>query len=151
MTLKKASESKGDKKNKIKKNIFVVQKHFSKHLHFDFRLQIGNVLKSWAIPKGPSKSTKDKRLAILVDDHPLSYANFEGEIPKGQYGAGTVEIWDRGYFENFSKKQSLKKSFENGHLEINLIGKKLKGKYSLIHFKENNWLLIKMVEPLAKV
>ena len=144
--LNKISKPKAEKKKKSVKHIFVIQKHFAKNLHFDFRLQIGNVLKSWVIPKGPSKSTKDKRLAILVEDHPLSYANFEGEIPVGQYGAGIVEIWDRGYFENFSKKQSLKKCFENGQIEINLKGKKIKGKYSLINFKEKNWLLIKMVE-----
>ena len=131
------------------KNIFVVQKHFAKNLHYDFRLQIGKTLKSWAVPKGPSKATKDKRLAILVEDHPLSYADFEGEIPKGEYGAGKVAIWDRGFYKNCKKdkngkKISLKKSMENGQIEIEVFGKKLKGKYALIHFKEKNWLLIKM-------
>jgi bifunctional non-homologous end joining protein LigD len=145
----KISSKKSKKVDSKPKKIFVVQKHFARSLHYDFRLQIGKTLKSWAVPKGPSKSTKDKRLAVLVEDHPLSYADFEGTIPKGEYGAGKVEIWDRGYFENRKKDEagreiSLKKSMENGQFEIELFGKKLKGKYALIHFKEKNWLLIKM-------
>ena len=130
------------------KNIFVVQKHFARHLHYDFRLEIGGVLKSFAIPKGPPKIAKEKRLAILTEDHELSYASFEGEIPKGEYGAGKVEIWDRGYYKNVRKDKRgksvpMKKCLDEGVVEIELFGKKLKGKYTLIHMKENNYLLIK--------
>ena len=140
---KEPKSKKKVKKDKNKTHLFVVQKHFSKHLHYDFRLEIDGVLKSWAIPKGPSTSSKDKRLAILVEDHPLEYASFEGTIPKGEYGAGKVEIWDSGHFVNLLDI-SMKDSISQGKLEFELFGKKLKGKYTLIHFKEKNWLLIKM-------
>ena len=95
-----------------------------------------------------SKNPKDKRLAILTEDHPMSYADFEGNIPKGQYGGGKVDIWDKGTFENIKVDKSgkeipMKKCFKNGHIEIFLKGKKLKGKYALINFRDKNWLLIK--------
>ena len=146
---KKNIQKKSEKKEK--KLLFVVQKHVAKTLHYDFRLQIGKTLKSWAIPKGPSLSTKDKRLAILTENHPLSYAQFEGEIPKGQYGAGKVLLWDKGNYKNIKKDKegkilSMKSCFEKGQIEVELKGKKLKGPYALIHFKEKNWLLIKMKE-----
>jgi bifunctional non-homologous end joining protein LigD len=144
---KKTSEPKGKNIKIDKKLIFVVQRHAASHLHYDFRIQIGRVLKSWAIPKGPSK--KEKRLAIFTEDHPLEYANFEGTIPKGEYGAGTVKIWDKGYFYNLKKDKngkeiSLKESFEKGKIEIFLEGKKLKGAFALINFKDKNWLFFKM-------
>jgi DNA ligase D-like protein (predicted 3'-phosphoesterase) len=136
------------RKNSTKKNIFVVQKHDASNLHYDFRLEIDNVLKSWAIPKGPSLNPKDKRLAIETEDHPIDYAGFEGRIPEGQYGAGTVMVWDKGSFENSSKKDdkeiSLKDAYKKGHITFILKGKKLKGEFSLIKTKRNNqWLLIK--------
>lgn len=131
------------------KSSFVIQKHQATHLHYDLRLQIGKTLKSWVLPKGVPKSTKEKHLAIQVEDHPLSYIHFEGSIPKGHYGAGKVEIWDKGNFCSIKKTRegnsvSVSKSLKDGHMEIILYGKKLKGPYALIHYREDKWLLIKM-------
>jgi len=126
-----------------KKTIFVVQKHSAKHLHYDFRLEYNGVLKSWAIPKEPVNDSKIKRLAIWVDDHPLDYANFSGIIPEGQYGAGSVEIWDNGYYTPIK--------FEEDEVIFNLQGEKLKGNFCLLKLKKNNpkgknWLFFKMHE-----
>ncbi|NGX34633.1 MAG: hypothetical protein K1060chlam1_00986 [Candidatus Anoxychlamydiales bacterium] len=139
------------KKNKnSKKNIFVIQEHFSKRKHFDFRIQISSSLRSWAVPKGIPKKTSDKRLAMLTENHPLEYAKFEGVIPKGEYGAGRVVIYDRGIFENIKKDKegkivSINKCFKNGQIEIFLHGKKINAAYALIRFRdEKTWLLIKM-------
>lgn len=142
----KTKEPKGILKKSNDKLRFVVQHHLARKDHYDFRLEWNGTLKSWAVPKGPSYNPKDKRLAILVEDHPLDYRNFEGTIPKGQYGAGTVMIWDEGYFEplgNFSK------DFKNGSIKFLLKGKRLHGMWSLIHFKDNNWLLIKEKDLLT--
>ncbi len=132
---------------------FVVQKHAATRLHYDFRLEMESVLKSWAVPKGPSLNPDDKRLAMMVEDHPYDYKDFEGIIPKGNYGAGTVIIWDEGYYEPLeetsSKKEqekSLLKQLRSGSLKIKMYGKKLKGEFALVKLKnaENNaWLLIK--------
>lgn len=133
-----------------KKNIFVIQEHFSKRKHFDFRIQISNSLRSWAVPKGIPKQTQDKRLAMLTENHPLQYAKFEGVIPEGQYGAGRVKIYDTGTFENIKKDKkgkiiSINKCFKNGQIEIFLHGKKINAPYALIRFRdEKTWLLIKM-------
>lgn len=131
---------------KPKKIIFVVQKHDARRLHYDFRIQIKNVLKSWAVPEGVPKDG-EKKLAIETEDHPLSYAKFHGIIPEGNYGAGTVEIQDSGTFENL-RKITLEESYKEGKIEILLKGKKFNGKYALINTKFNknpkNWLLIKM-------
>jgi bifunctional non-homologous end joining protein LigD len=118
---------------------FVVHEHHAKRLHYDFRLEINGVLKSWAVPKGPSMSLKDKRLAIMVDDHPLEYLTFEAIIPEGHYGAGPVVIWDAGTHE------ILGGSLEKGHLDFFLKGKKLKGGFVLLKLKgkETEWLLFK--------
>lgn len=123
-----------------KESIFVIQKHYATTLHFDFRLEIGNVLKSWAIPKTPPTDKGIKRLAILTEDHPLDYADFEGIIPKGNYGAGKVDIWDKGKFTLIEN--------QNNKIIINLKGSKLKGKYCLIKLKdqEKNWILFKCGE-----
>ena len=128
------------------KRIFVVQLHDASHLHFDFRLELDGVLKSWAVPKGPSMNHKDKRLAVMVEDHPLDYAGFHGTIPEGEYGAGTVEIWDNGFWipeENSDK--NIESALESGALKFVLEGKKLKGAFALIRLKKvkNGWLLIK--------
>jgi bifunctional non-homologous end joining protein LigD len=125
--------------------IFVVHEHHAKNLHFDFRLEIAGVLKSWAIPKGPSMNPADKRLAILVDDHPIEYADFEGIIPDGYYGAGPVVIWDRGEFE------IVEGSFNKKKLVINLRGGLLKGQFSLFALKgkEKEWLLVKRSDEFA--
>jgi len=136
------------KKKKHKKPVFVVQKHDASHLHYDFRLEINGTLKSWAVPKGPSLNPKEKRLAIETEDHPIDYANFEGVIPEGEYGAGTVMIWDKGTYENIkkedNKKISMKMAYSKGHLVFNLKGKKLKGGFSLVRFRgKDKWLLVK--------
>lgn len=116
--------------------IFVVHEHNAKRLHWDLRLEMEGVLKSWAVPKEPSTEVGVKRLAIQVEDHDIEYADFEGTIPEGMYGAGTVRIWDKGQFNLLEKKQ-------NG-LTIEFKGKKLVGKYSLIKFKgDKQWLLFK--------
>lgn len=147
---KKTKEPKGKKIGSTKSLIFVVQKHAASHLHYDFRLQIGNVLKSWAVPKGPSLSPKNKRLAVLTEDHPLEYASFEGIIPEGEYGAGVVMIWDKGKYKNL-KDISMKQAFEKGRIEIWLTGKKLEGGFALIRFRDKNWLLIKMKDEKANL
>ncbi len=130
-----------------KKRSFVVQKHYATHLHYDFRLEIGPVLKSWAIPKGPSTKPNDKRLAINTEDHPLEYKDFKGKIPKGEYGAGSVEIWDFGEFLPNSDPEI---QYQNGKLEFKLYGKKLKGNWVLLQLKKDpkNWLLIKLQDKL---
>lgn len=125
---------------------FVVHEHHARHLHYDFRLEIDGVLKSWAVPKGPSMSPNDKRLAIMVEDHPLDYGTFEGVIPEGSYGAGPVFIWDSGNYEIVSA------DMDKGHLEFILDGNKLKGAFVLTKFKqkEKEWLLIKKKDQFAR-
>jgi len=127
--------------------MFVVQEHHATHLYFDFRLEIDGVLKSWAIPKGPSMNPKDKRLAIMVDDHTLEYATYEGIIPAGQYGSGAVVIWDRGDYELASG------SIAEGRLEFILKGKKLRGRFLLTKMsgKIKEWLLIKKRDGFAQM
>jgi len=148
----KTPEPKGKIKSS-KKHIFVVQKHDSSHLHYDFRLEINGVLKSWAVPKGPSLNPKQKRLAIETEDHPVAYAGFEGVIPGGNYGAGVVMVWDKGTFENTTEKNNkiipAKKAYKNGHISFNLRGKKLKGGFAISHFRDNKWLLVKMNDKYA--
>ena len=138
--------------------IFVVQEHHASRLHYDFRLEADGVLKSWALPKEPTLDPAVKRLAVQVEDHPLAYAKFRGEIPAGQYGAGTVEIWDKGTYESVLAKkgaaQSLSQDIEAGHLEIILHGQKLKGGFALIRMRgrrdKPHWLLIKMKDAEAR-
>lgn len=122
------------------KLVFVIQKHHASHLHYDLRLEKNGVLKSWAVPKEPPKVTGVKRLAIQVEDHSLDYGNFEGEIAEGLYGAGTVEVWDKGYY--------VPVKFKPGEIVFELAGKKLKGTYCLIKLKpklrsDKNWLFFK--------
>jgi bifunctional non-homologous end joining protein LigD len=138
---------------------FVIQKHAASRLHYDFRLEINGVLKSWAVPKGPSLNPADKRLAILVEDHPYDYKNFEGIIPKGNYGAGTVMIWDEGTYapvepsnSKEENEKTLMKAFRAGQLKIQLEGQKVKGEFTLVktkHRDENAWLLIKHRDEYA--
>jgi bifunctional non-homologous end joining protein LigD len=148
---KKSPEPKAKKAaTKNKQPLFVVQKHAASRLHYDFRLEIKGVLKSWAIPKGPSLNPADKRLAIETEDHPLGYASFEGTIPKGHYGAGKVAIWDQGTYQNIKKDKTekeikIEESYQKGQMEFKLCGKKLKGNFALIKFRpKKQWLLIKM-------
>ena len=151
----KATQSKKNKNTS--KNIFVIQKHDASHLHYDFRLEIDGVLKSWAIPKGPSTDPHDKRLAIETEDHPMEYATFEGVIPEGHYGAGPVIVWDNGTFDNIKEKDGkpipLPQCYKNGQIEVNLHGKKLQGGYALIRTAtgddKKKWLCIKMKDEFA--
>lgn len=134
--------------------IFVVQKHNASRLHYDFRLEADGVLKSWAVPKQPSLDSATKRLAVHVEDHPLEYANFSGTIPEGEYGAGTVVIWDKGTYVNLleakPKPQTVTDGIKEGHVEVELRGQKLKGRFALVRMngrqKRENWLLVKMKE-----
>ncbi|MGD0941163.1 MAG: DNA polymerase ligase N-terminal domain-containing protein [Terracidiphilus sp.] len=133
---------------------FVVQKHAASRLHYDFRLGWGGVLKSWAIAKGPSYSPSDKRLAVQVEDHPIEYGGFEGTIPKGQYGGGTVMVWDFGEWEPLD---DVERGLRDGHLKFELHGEKLKGKWALVRMRsfagrsdKPNWLLIKEKDEFAR-
>lgn len=154
-----SSEPFGDEANKKDKDkqIFVIQKHDASHLHFDFRLLIDGVLKSWAVPKGPSTDPDVKRLAVRTEDHPLRYADFEGVIPEGQYGGGTVMVWDAGSYENDRKDDDgnlipMEKQIEDGHSTFILKGKKLKGGYTLIRTQKGDdekWILKKVDDDKA--
>lgn len=140
-------EPKGGKATSNKQPIFVIQKHDATTLHYDFRLEIDGALKSWAVPKGPSTDPREKRLAIETEDHPLDYADFEGVIPKGEYGAGAVLVWDRGTYENITQGKDAAQAFADGHLLVRLNGEKLCGGYALQRIEKGEkpqWLLIKM-------
>jgi bifunctional non-homologous end joining protein LigD len=130
---------------------FVIHEHHATRLHYDFRLEVGGVLKSWAIPKGPSMNPAEKRLAVMVEDHPLEYGNFEGIIPQGHYGAGSVLIWDSGEFE---AEEDPEIALRQGKLRFALNGKKLKGGFSLVLMRGRgtgkNWLLIKTQDAFAQ-
>ena len=139
---------------------FVVQKHAASRLHYDFRLEMEGVLKSWAIPKGPSLNPADKRLAMQVEDHPFDYKDFEGIIPAGNYGAGTVMVWDEGTYEPLEETKGTKaaqdkvllKELHSGSLKFRLNGKKLKGEFALVQTRgrgDNSWLLIKHRDKYA--
>src|ERR1700757_845693 len=142
----KTPEPSGEEPGPAKENTFVVQKHSARRLHYDFRLAINGTLKSWAVPKGPSLSSAAKRLAVQTEDHPLEYGGFEGKIPEGSYGAGTVMGWDRGTFRAEGKVDALKQ-LERGEIKFNLHGEKLCGSFVLVKLKHrqkgNEWLMIK--------
>jgi DNA ligase D-like protein (predicted 3'-phosphoesterase) len=124
--------------HKFKRPVYVIQEHHATRLHWDLRFEMNGTLKSWALPKGVPKGN-EKRLAVQVNDHPIEYAAFEGRIPKGGYGAGEVKIFDKGTFKTESYEQEKK-------IVVSILGKKLKGRYCLLHFKpkENNWLFFKV-------
>lgn len=160
--LKRDFDSTNEPKGEIEKSkselIFVVHKHEASHLHYDFRLEMNGVLKSWAIPKGPSMNPTEKRLAILVEDHPYAYKDFEGTIPEGNYGAGKVIVWDNGTYvlagniNNVGVERKLKSDFKNGQISFLLKGHKLKGEFTLVRLKipqKNTWLLIKKKDEYA--
>ena len=134
---------------------FVIQKHDASTLHYDFRLEMGDVLKSWAVPKGPSTDPREKRLAIRTEDHPLSYIDFEGVIPEGEYGAGTVMVWDTGPYQNLREEKeqlSIEDSLKEGKIEVRLEGEKIKGGIVLIRTdsgENEKWLMIKMDDEEA--
>lgn len=144
-------EPKGARKMTEKGPCFVIQKHDASTLHYDFRIEVDGVLKSWAVPKGPSTDPSEKCLAVPTEDHPLDYADFEGVIPEGEYGAGTVLVWDTGPYKNITEKngaiEPMSDALAAGHALITLDGKKLKGGYALQRVakgEDQRWLLIKM-------
>lgn len=148
----------GDKETKEgDQKIFVIQKHDASSLHYDFRLLVDGVLKSWAVPKGPSTDPKEKRLAVQTEDHPIEYAHFEGVIPEGQYGGGTVMVWDAGTYENEKKDKkgneiTMLEQLSKGRCTFILHGKKLSGGYTLIKFgkaDDPNWILKKVDDEHA--
>ena len=153
----KTGEPPGDNAQVGKNNLFVVQEHDARNLHYDFRIEINGVLKSWAVPKGPSTDPRDKRLAVPTEDHPLEYADFEGVIPEDEYGGGTVLIWDRGTYRNLREekgdhKKNMADSYEEGKIELFLEGEKLRGGYVLIRTgrgKKEQWLLKKVKDDQA--
>ncbi len=146
----KTAEPRG-RAGKGRQNHFVVQKHAASRLHYDFRLEMGGTLKSWALPKGMPYEKGERHLAVQVEDHPVAYANFEGPIPKGQYGGGTVMVWDHGTYEPLSKTPA--KDLQNGKLHVTLQGEKLQGEWYLVRLKDgdNQWLIIKGGESMKPV
>ena len=151
----KSPEPEAGKSKTPDKLIFVVQRHKASRLHYDFRLEMDGVLKSWAVPKGPSMNPQDKRLAMMVEDHPYDYKDFSGVIPSG-YGAGIVEIWDKGNYTSIESivdaEKRLKAGLKTGNLKFVLNGKKLKGEFALVKLKgndDNSWLLIKHRDEYA--
>jgi DNA ligase D-like protein (predicted 3'-phosphoesterase) len=135
---------------------FVIQKHDASRLHYDFRLEVDGVMKSWAVPKGPSTDPHERRLAVPTEDHPLDYQSFEGVIPKGQYGAGTVIVWDAGTYRNLNERDGkeipMAEALAAGHAKFWLDGQKLHGGWALTRFrtgKDEAWLLVKMDDEWA--
>src|SRR5579875_3764367 len=152
---KKTPEPTGGK-GSDKKLVFVVQRHHASHLHYDFRLELDGVLKSWAVPKGPSMNPGDKRLAMMVEDHPYDYRTFEGLIPQGEYGGGVVIIWDEGTYESLAESRAddvktLRQGLKSGNLKFRMHGNILKGEFALVklHSDEKSWLLIKHRDDYA--
>ena len=144
----------GEKLPSAKKSVFVIQKHDARNLHYDLRLEHGGVLKSWAVPKGPSMDPIVKRLAVPTEDHPMGYLDFEGVIPKGNYGAGTVIVWDIGLYRNLKGDDAdLDRNLDEGHATIWLEGAKLRGGFALIRTKRGGkrpqWLFFKMKDEQA--
>ena len=151
-------EPRGGKAAKAGDLRFVIQKHQASHLHYDFRLELDGVLKSWAVPKGPSTNPNDKRLAMMVEDHPLDYGDFEGTIPPGNYGAGSVIVWDRGTYRardattRRESEQVMAEGLRRGHLTFVVEGEKLRGEFSLLKLAKggkNAWLLLKKRDEFA--
>jgi bifunctional non-homologous end joining protein LigD len=148
-------EPAGGKPKKAKLPIFVIQKHHASHLHYDFRLEMEGVLKSWAVPKGPSYDPTVKRLAMMTEDHPYDYAKFEGVIPAGNYGAGNVIIWDNGQWDFIEPGDDPVKALKSGKLTFRMYGKKMFGEWALVKMKGrygdkgNEWLLLKHRDEFA--
>jgi DNA ligase D-like protein (predicted 3'-phosphoesterase) len=157
--LSRSPEPAGGRRSSRGAPVFVVQQHSASSDHYDFRLEVGGVLKSWAVPKGPSTDPRVKRLAIRVEDHPLEYADFEGVIPQGEYGAGAVIVWDTGPYRNRTKRDGrevpLERALEEGHLVVELCGQKLRGSWALTRVGEDGrgrerWLLVKKRDEHAE-
>jgi DNA ligase D-like protein (predicted 3'-phosphoesterase) len=156
---RKTREPAGGRSQAGPETIFVVQKHAASRLHYDFRLEVEGVLKSWAVPKGPSTDPREKRLAVAVEDHPIEYAGFEGVIPEGEYGGGTVLVWDTGTYQNITEQGGgvvpAAEAIEGGHLRVQLMGRKLKGGYALTRVAREaggreRWILVKMRDQQAE-
>jgi DNA ligase D-like protein (predicted 3'-phosphoesterase) len=151
----KSPEPKGKKGGDGNGLRFCFQKHDASSLHYDFRVEADGVLKSWSVPKGPSTDPSDKRLAIRTEDHPVDYIDFEGVIPEGEYGAGTVLLWDLGTYENITEKEGeikdLAKAVEDGHFLVSLKGEKIEGGYAMTRTdkKKGQWILVKMDDDKA--
>jgi DNA ligase D-like protein (predicted 3'-phosphoesterase) len=148
--LRRSKEPSGRGRRRRGRPRFVVQKHAASTLHYDFRLEVGGVLKSWAVPKGPSTNPRDKRLAMAVEDHPVGYADFEGVIGEGQYGAGAVIVWDTGPYRNATRRDGaevpLEQALADGHAVVELEGEKLRGGFALTRTgggRRERWLLVK--------
>ena len=139
------------KKGRHHEPTFVIQKHDATRLHYDFRLEVDGVLKSWAVPKGPSLDPGDKRMAVPTEDHPMEYASFEGVIPESNYGAGPVIVWDEGTYRNLYDDESMEEGLRRGRVTFRLDGHKLRGGFTLRRFRkdEEAWLLIKMDDEHA--
>lgn len=156
---RRSPEPSGGRHGWKKRNpVFVIQEHRASSHHYDFRVEVEGALASWAVPKGPSTDPREKRLAVRVEDHPLEYADFEGVIPEGEYGGGTVIVWDAGPYRNLKRDDEgnevpVAEALAQGALEIWLEGRKLRGGYALIHSrvggKDENWLLVKMKDEGA--
>ena len=151
----KATSARPARKKRAPALRFVIQKHDASHLHFDFRLELDGVMKSWAVPKGPSYDPKVRRLAMEVEDHPIEYNKFEGTIPQGEYGGGTVMLWDRGTYEaeDGGGVDSLREGYERGDLKFVLHGERLRGGWVLVRMKRPGrpqWLLIKHRDETAR-
>jgi len=155
----KTAEPRGKPSRSTPQLAFVVQKHAASRLHFDLRLELDGVMKSWAVPKGPSLDPADKRLAMEVEDHPIEYNTFEGIIPKGQYGGGTVMIWDRGIYsygnDDMDPVEGLRRGYAQGDLKFIMLGERLKGSFVLVRMKGKKatgreWLLIKHQDEYSK-
>jgi len=156
----RTAEPRGGRRKAATKLAYVIQKHAASHLHFDLRLELDGVMKSWAVPKGPSLDPAVKRLAMQVEDHPIEYNAFEGTIPKGEYGGGTVMIWDRGTYtyggdEDLDPEEALRQGYTRGDFKFVLHGKRLKGSWVLIRTRRGDpkraqWLLIKHRDELAE-
>ena len=155
----KTSEPRGSRSKKAKKLAFVIQKHAASHLHYDLRLELDGVMKSWAVPKGPSVDPAIKRLAMQVEDHPIDYNAFEGTIPKGEYGGGTVMIWDRGTYryggDDPDPIEGLRRGYAKGDFKFVLEGKRLRGSWVLVRTRRGDpkraqWLLIKHRDEAAQ-
>jgi bifunctional non-homologous end joining protein LigD len=155
----RTKEPEGGRARSAKKRAFVIQKHSASHLHYDLRLEHNGVMKSWAVPKGPSLDPSVKRLAMEVEDHPIEYNKFEGTIPEGEYGGGTVMLWDRGTYSyggtDPDPDEGLKRGYEKGDFKFVLDGKRLKGSWALVRMRRDRpgkpqWLLIKHRDEYAE-
>jgi DNA ligase D-like protein (predicted 3'-phosphoesterase) len=153
---KRTSEPRGKRARRSRAPRFVVQEHHARALHWDLRLEAGGVLASWAVPKGPSLNPADKRMAMRTEDHPLEYADFEGTIPEGEYGAGRMIVWDRGTYRNLTERHGkpvpIEQAIRAGHVTVSLEGEKLAGAFALTRIakgKRERWLLVKRVDEKA--